>query len=267
MAVVSKQYLKTKFERGDRPTQQDYADLIDSYQNFVSTALSSAGAFGIQMLATDTTAQAQNVLGGTTLGKALFQVVSTAAAQNLLDIQSTPTFSNFGKQLVSAATTAAGQSVLGATVVGVQVFSAVTTAAAQSALDTATVTPWVNYTPTFTGFGTVTVQSFWWRRVGDTVEIQGKFTSGTSTAVEARITLPGINSDATKVPAIRLCGTAILSSNGVNFPTTLIESNVGYMTFGIQSAGSSGLTKALGGSLLSVGDIMSFYATIPISGW
>lgn len=269
MAVVSKQYLKSQFVRGNRPTQQDYADLIDSYQNIISTALSSAGTLGIQILATDTTVQAQDLLGGTTLGKALFQVASTAAAQNLLGVQPivVPTFSSFGEQLVSAATTAAGQFVLGASVVGVQVFSAITTAAAQSALNTATITPWVSYTPTFTGFGTVAVQSFWWRRIGDSVEIQGKFTSGTSTGVEARITLPSINSDATKVPAIRAVGSGYLSTTGALLASVLIESNVAYMTFGLQGSGSAGLSKATGSSLTAAGDIFSFFATIPISGW
>src|SRR4051794_23937466 len=40
-------------------------------------------------------------------------------------------------------------------------------------------TPWVAYTPTFTGFGTVSGVAIWSRRLGDTLYIRGKVTAGT----------------------------------------------------------------------------------------
>lgn len=51
-------------------------------------------------------------------------------------------------------------------------------------------TDWYEYTPTFTGFGTVSTSYLRWRRVGDSVEIQGAFNSGTPTATAASFTLP-----------------------------------------------------------------------------
>lgn len=48
----------------------------------------------------------------------------------------------------------------------------------------------VAYTPTFTGFGTVTGVAFFYRQVGDKYHISGKFTTGTPTAVGASFSLP-----------------------------------------------------------------------------
>jgi hypothetical protein len=134
------------------------------------------------------------------------------------------------------------------------------------------VTPWVAYTPTFTGFGTVTSISIFSRRVGDSLEIMGNFTVGTSTAVEARVTLGfngtggNVTSDATKVPNIRLAGYAVFSVVTANQNYPLIESNVGYITFGITNGSAAGLSKQNGSTIISSA-IISINARIPISGW
>lgn len=133
---------------------------------------------------------------------------------------------------------------------------------------------WAAYTPTFTGFGTVSTSSFWWRRVGDSLEIQGKFTSGTSTATEARISLPNsVISDSTKVPAIRAVGEYFRggSANSNHGGAVLVESGVGYLTLGHQYAFGSNsvdpLAKATGDTVLSSTEIGSVRAVVPISGW
>lgn len=134
-------------------------------------------------------------------------------------------------------------------------------------------TAWVAYTPTLTGFGTPTNVFFISKRIGDTLYIRWKFTSGTSTAVEARATLGfngangGINSDATKVPTIQLSGYFAEDFNGAGAFNTLIESNVGYFTFAVQTAGTNGLTKALGNGITASGRVFSGMCEIPISGW
>lgn len=91
MTVLSKASCQALFETGDRPTQQDFTDLIDSYQDINSnlTTLSSAslGGFGLVMLATNTTAAAQNLLGVTapgTVGAQLIAASTTAQALNVL---------------------------------------------------------------------------------------------------------------------------------------------------------------------------------------
>lgn len=53
------------------------------------------------------------------------------------------------------------------------------------------VTEWASYTASsIAGFGTTTSENLEWRRVGDTMEIRGYFTTGTSAASEAQIALP-----------------------------------------------------------------------------
>jgi hypothetical protein len=128
------------------------------------------------------------------------------------------------------------------------------------------VTDWQAYTPTLTGFGTPTNVQFQWRRVGDNVEVRGKFTSGTSTATEARATLPSVTSaDTGKIPSIQLVGMAALSPTAANSRTVLIEPSVGYVTFGITTAGP--LTKANATLILSSGETMSFFALVPVQGF
>ena len=48
--------------------------------------------------------------------------------------------------------------------------------------NTAIITPWQPYTPTFTGFGTVTNIDMDWRQVGSNIEIRGSFQAGTISA-------------------------------------------------------------------------------------
>jgi hypothetical protein len=127
---------------------------------------------------------------------------------------------------------------------------------------------WRAYTPTYTGFGVVNTSSLWWARVGDSVKIRGRFTSGTSTGVEARVTLPGtITSDATKVPHLQGAGNEIYNTAGAAAYFTLIESNVQYMTFGVQNASSAGLSKANGNTFSASGEILSILFECPITGW
>lgn len=137
-------------------------------------------------------------------------------------------------------------------------------------------TPWVAYTPTFTGFGTVTGIAMFSRRVGDTLEIQGKFTIGTPTAVEARMTLGfngtngGVTSDSTKMST----DTSIAGEIGTNRTSEsamyfiLKEPTVGYVTFGAQSVGIyNALQKLQGSQAYPAGVTVSVKAQIPISGW
>lgn len=51
--------------------------------------------------------------------------------------------------------------------------------AASGATNVPIITAWAAYTPTFTPFGTVTEVDFKWRRVGDTLEVEGTFLTGT----------------------------------------------------------------------------------------
>lgn len=136
------------------------------------------------------------------------------------------------------------------------------------------VTPWVAYTPTFTGFGTASSVAFFSRRIGDSLQVRGQFTVGTPTPTEARITLGydgvdgGVTTSSTKLASgVNLVGDAVRSNVGTERQTVLAEQSVGYMTFGMQNAGNAGLTKANGNTLVGAGNVYSVFGEFPINGW
>lgn len=136
---------------------------------------------------------------------------------------------------------------------------------------------WVAYTPTFTGFGTVSSVFFWSRRVGQNLEIMGKFTSGTPSATEARITIGynGVNSNVTSSSTLLPTTTAVSGNGAVTIfsatffgsVTTLVDRSQQYIGIGAQNTSRSSITKAQGSSIATSGDSISLNASIPIQGW
>lgn len=136
-----------------------------------------------------------------------------------------------------------------------------------------TMTDWVSWTPVITGLGTVSGVQFQSRRIGDSLEIQGKAISGTPTAVETRFSIgfngvdANVTSDTTKIPSIMKCGDGAFDVAGASDLAMLIEPTVQYLTIGSQTASSAGLAKLNGNVLMSAGNTLSFYARVPIAGW
>jgi len=122
------------------------------------------------------------------------------------------------------------------------------------------------YTPTFTGFGTVTgVEVSHWRE-GKFLKIRGRVTAGTLTAVEARVSFPNsLVSDPVALPNIQKVGMAGYSPSFARDLYTLGEPSVSYFTFSVQSGGA--FNKLTGTSLGSPGEIFTFDAEIPIETW
>lgn len=146
----------------------------------------------------------------------------------------------------------------------------------QAKLYGSAITDWVAYTPTFTGFGTAASIEFQSRKVGDTLQIRGKFSCGTSTGTECRITLGfnGVNSnatssDTTKIPSIQECGVYVRNISTAALVSTpiLIEPSVGYITFGKMTATDSPLTKQNGNQIAAAGELVSLFMQVPIQGW
>lgn len=129
------------------------------------------------------------------------------------------------------------------------------------------VTDWQSYVPTFTGMGTVTVSSLQWRQVGSNVEIRGTWTTGTVTAVEARISLPNSYSSSSSVGTLELAGNFGRGATVAAITERiLIEASVTYMTFGIQSAAAVALSKGTGTAAFASATAYSLQASFPISG-
>lgn len=136
-------------------------------------------------------------------------------------------------------------------------------------IDVPVLTDWAAYTPTFTGFGTPTNVEAQWRRNGENVEVRGKFTAGTATAVEARVSLPnGYTSASTSsIPSIQIVGKLAFDFNSATYfsSSVLIEPSVSYMTFGVQTSSVDQLTKTLA-SAFGTGAVISFFASVPVTG-
>lgn len=127
---------------------------------------------------------------------------------------------------------------------------------------------WTAYTPTYTGFGNVTTTSAFWKRDGDSIELDIKFTIDSPTGVEGRFGLPsGLTSaDSTRIPSIRMCGDLLTSGVGAVSFYTLMEASVAYITYGVQGASQTGQTK-LNGNALSGGVVVMITARVPITNW
>lgn len=129
---------------------------------------------------------------------------------------------------------------------------------------------WTSYTPTFTGLGTVTISSAndcKHKRDGEDLLIDCKFTTGTHTATEARMSLPGSLTSAA-FPSIKSAGGQVVARSETTAASVLplIEPSVTYLTFGSLSGSTASLTKVNGNTLAS-SITYSLFARVPISGW
>ena len=111
------------------------------------------------------------------------------------------------------------------------------------------------------------------KRKGSDLLLRCKFTPSSSAASEARIALPdSLLSSSSSIPSIQIIGQAelpFIGSAGQSVGSSFgvyIEPSVGYVTFGARSSAATGLSKLLANSMTSTTPI-SFYASIPISGW
>ena len=73
--------------------------------------------------------------------------------------------------------------------------------------------------------------------------------------------------DASKITTLELAGLVATTQSSASSWTALMEPSVGYITFGVQNAGNSGLVKATGSGLTVNNITLSINALIPISGW
>jgi hypothetical protein len=138
-------------------------------------------------------------------------------------------------------------------------------------------TDWVSYTPNITGFGTPTGVSFKSRRVGDSLQVAGIFTSGTNTAVQAQIGLGyagaanNVTYDSTKAPSGGLVGAAAQNiANATYFTAGVIApaSNQTYVIIAPQnSSTSSAISASTTATSFSNATAIAVEFTVPIVGW
>ena len=130
------------------------------------------------------------------------------------------------------------------------------------------VTGWTAYTPTVSGFGTLTNVSVFYRVVGSNLEIQGKFQAGTVSATEGRLNLPTgyTSADTTRIATIQAVGHWWEANPTVAPGAILIEPSVAYVTFGSGSAGNNSFGKLNGSAVAANNELVGFFASVPLQG-
>lgn len=119
MTIENRTTVKTYFQTGDKPSQDQFENFIDSAIFYEDTS-----NFGRQLVSASSATSAKNLLGVGTVGNNLFTAITTASAQNELGGKTV------GKILFETNTTASAQTQIGGGVVGRQIFEATTTASA-----------------------------------------------------------------------------------------------------------------------------------------
>lgn len=139
-------------------------------------------------------------------------------------------------------------------------------------------TNWTSYTPTWTGFGTVTNNRARYRRVGDTLEVEANVNAGTPTATVALISIPsGLTIDTSKVTAQPQCMlgwwaiteaatqfTAAAKEGYLFYDSTLSTTN---LIFSYQSTSDGVMQGATASSTWGVGDGAIARFSVPIVEW
>lgn len=136
------------------------------------------------------------------------------------------------------------------------------------------ITDAIAYTPTFTGFGTVTNINVKSQRIGDSLRVFGYFQTGTNTGVEARMTLGyggvngNVNIDTNKIGNTVIIGSAGSTESGsaTYFLTAPLSGTTNYIKWGRQTSTTTVTTAALGNSWTN-SVYISFDLIVPISGW
>lgn len=130
---------------------------------------------------------------------------------------------------------------------------------------------WTSFTPTTQGFGTTTSNECFHARDGEDMLIRCKFTTGTVTASEARLTLPnGLTSKSTTfIPTIQNVGQwARGAASASNYGGILIEPGVTYVTFGaVYADAANPFTKLNGTGVAGSSELLNITARVPIAEW
>lgn len=136
-------------------------------------------------------------------------------------------------------------------------------------------TPWAPYAATFNGFGSVTVHYAFWRRTGDSMEIDVKWTAATVTASEARVIFPdnlALSANSSRVSSaltyVGHCAPGLMGTN-TYLQWALVEPLTFYCVFGrqVQTQTDAPLTKVAGNVLTVNNSPHAMKATIPMNEW
>lgn len=125
------------------------------------------------------------------------------------------------------------------------------------------VTDWQSYTPTISGLGTATGVSFFYRRVGDSVEIAGSMVAGTVTGSNVSISLPsGLAVDTSKTLTLMRVGDVSVATSSVY--AAMVDSASSTTVFYVYN---NNIDTKLTGTNWGSSNKGGINAIIPIQGW
>ena len=124
-------------------------------------------------------------------------------------------------------------------------------------------TPWQSYTPGSQGWGTITSVTFMYSIFNGTLWVQGRWTTGTVTADEARILFPvGVGVSHPSIGPVVLCG-PMGSANVANDNNhCFIEPDVNYFTFG-----RNGGSDKDNGNAWNNTEVETMFGAAPLAGY
>jgi len=132
------------------------------------------------------------------------------------------------------------------------------------------ISDWESYTPSNTqGFGTITTNLLQYRRVGDSVEIRGRFTAGTVAASQAQIELPLSITIAGAVARTRVGSWTRDAVSDTNMGTVLGTGGDTFIAFGNQNGGVSNPFNEINGNnvVANTQQFTLITTPIPIAEW
>lgn len=147
----------------------------------------------------------------------------------------------------------------------------------QTSANAPAMTDWVQYTPTFVGFGTPSAVTFYSRRVGDSLQVHGTLTTGTSTATSNSVSVgynggnANVSVDTTKIATNTKVGDAITGAASTTYFRNAIlapASSTTTVQISVQNSTTSATTSPVGGTTIAgTGVIINMDFMVPIVGW
>lgn len=132
------------------------------------------------------------------------------------------------------------------------------------------VTDWISYPATITGFDGVSGSTIRSRRVGSSIEIEGRWSITAGNAGDSAITMgfDGVNGNlATFYTGRHLCGTCISSVAAAWAVYVTINPTTNQLNLGLQSSTREPFTTVPGNVFGASAAVISFTARVPILGW
>lgn len=131
-----------------------------------------------------------------------------------------------------------------------------------------TSTEWTSYTPTYTAFGTPSSAEAFYKRIGDSLWLRGRFVGGTATGSTASISFPsGLSLDTTKETlASAIYGIGTNGGSATVFSVIAGSTPGNNVQFG-RITNAASLAGAIGTDIVSGGTFSWYAYGIPVLGW